>query len=177
MKQDLLNVLIHPVRSTRNNPSLLLPISSPSPTLHIPPALKSGLYESVAWQSVYAFAYFVRGCVSALRLCRYMCECVKSTVSRSLAFVILSAATLSFIRARPAAHRLSVYGFTVLGPCLLQHVGGWFLTHGNLGSPRFAGTIEDLSVSGHWKRARRQAMMSESFTPTYTSSILLGSRR
>ncbi|PWA21715.1 hypothetical protein CCH79_00003320 [Gambusia affinis] len=33
-----------------------------------------------------------------------------------------AALTLSFIRARPPAHRLSVYSFIVLGPCLLEHV-------------------------------------------------------
>lgn len=42
----------------------------------------------------------------------------------SLVFVIPCAPTLSFIRARPAAHRLSVSGFTVCRPRLLQHVGG-----------------------------------------------------
>lgn len=95
-------------------------------------------------------------------------------VSRSLAFVILSAVALSFIRARPAAHRLSVYSFIVWSPCLLQHVGGWFLTHGNLGSPRNAGTIEDLSVSGHWTK-RQSVVMSESFAPTHASSAHLAS--
>lgn len=120
---DWLNFLIHAIHSFTTHPSPLLPISPPTPTLHLPLARKSGLCEPVAWQSVHVFAYFKRGFLQV-----HVCA-----VSQSLAFVILSAVTLSFIRGRPAAHRLSGYSFTVLAPCLLQHVGGWFLTHGNLG--------------------------------------------
>lgn len=145
-------------------PSLL-----PPPHSHLPLALKAELCEPVAWQSVCLSASYVWICVRA-RVCSAQCL-------GSLEFVSLSTATLSFIRACPAAHRLSVYSFIVSGLRLLEHVGGWFLTHGNLGSPRNAGTIEDLSVSGHWKRTRRQAvMMSESFTPTHASSAPLGSQ-
>lgn len=114
--RDSLNLLIHPVQ---HHPSIYPGYPSLQPLPPPPPLAPTPIGPSSLDCSVTACVCVFLHCVSA-----GTCVCV----CRSLAFVILPTVSLSFIRARPAAHRLSVYSFTVSGLRLLA-ARGWMISN------------------------------------------------
>lgn len=116
------------IQSTSTHPSLPLPISPPTPILQVPLALKSGLYETVAWQRVYVLNGYLCVGVCGWSASLQVRVCAKCALCRSLAFVILSTATLSFIRALSCSPQTLSIQFHSLGP-LSAVARGWMISN------------------------------------------------